>query len=185
MKIGIISDTHGNVEIWENIKNSIFKDVDIILHSGDILNPGPKNPISIGYNPSKLAQSLNESKIPILIAKGNCDSEVDQSLLNIPIEASYILYERNNLKIFVTHGHNFDEEKKLKLAKQYKINVFIYGHTHRNEIFEKEGIVFLNPGSPTIPFDNTHSVGIIEENRIYIVEIIQNKIIKEICLFKN
>ncbi|WDU82131.1 metallophosphoesterase [Caloramator sp. Dgby_cultured_2] len=63
----------------------ILKDCEVILCAGDILYHGPRNPILEGYNPIELADKINNSEIPVIIAKGNCDAEVDGMVLNVPV----------------------------------------------------------------------------------------------------
>ena len=45
MKIGIISDTHGCHERWSLAYDKYFKDADMIIHAGDVLYHGPRNPM--------------------------------------------------------------------------------------------------------------------------------------------
>ena len=89
MKIGVISDTHGHEMRWAKAYEKFFKDADMILHAGDVLYHGPRNPMLEDYNPAGLAQRINDCPIPVVIAKGNCDSEVDQMVIALPIQAPY------------------------------------------------------------------------------------------------
>ena len=79
MKIGIISDTHGHEDAWQKAFDKHFKDADLILHAGDVLYHGPRNPMKADYNPAGLAEKINHSPIPVVIARGNCDASVDAS----------------------------------------------------------------------------------------------------------
>lgn len=87
MKIGVISDTHGDLKAWSKIQETIFHDCKHIIHAGDILYHGPRNPIVEGYNSSELAKEINKLNIPIHIARGNCDADVDQMVIEKPIMA--------------------------------------------------------------------------------------------------
>ncbi len=78
MKIGVVSDTHGSLTAWQNAYNSNFQDVDWIIHCGDVLYHGPRNPLPEGYNPQTLAMDLQKIRQPIIFAKGNCDAEIDR-----------------------------------------------------------------------------------------------------------
>ena len=82
MKIGIISDTHGCHERFSLAFDKYFKDADMIIHAGDVLYHGPRNPMLSNYNPAKLAEKLNSCSMPVVICRGNCDSEVDQMVLD-------------------------------------------------------------------------------------------------------
>ena len=85
MKIGIISDTHGHEGAWTRACEKFFTGADLILHAGDVAYHGPRNPMKADYNPMGLIERINASEIPVVIAKGNCDSDVDASCLTLPI----------------------------------------------------------------------------------------------------
>jgi Predicted phosphoesterase len=104
MKIGIISDTHGHEMAWANACERFFKGADLILHAGDVLYHGPRNPMKADYNPAGLVARINSCDIPVVIAKGNCDSSVDASCIDLPIEAPYAYVVWEGLRIIVTHG---------------------------------------------------------------------------------
>jgi len=89
MKAGIISDTHGCLESFKRIYEKFLKDCDFIIHGGDVLYHGPRNKVPEEYDPAGLAEFLNAMDIPIVAASGNCDSEVDQMVLDFPVEATY------------------------------------------------------------------------------------------------
>ncbi|MDI6704106.1 MAG: phosphodiesterase [bacterium] len=180
MKIGVISDTHGNLEGWEKIMD-LFQDVDMILHAGDILNHGPANPIPSGYAPKGMIESINSCKIPILIAKGNCDSEVDELLLNIPILSPYVIFQDGGFRILVQHGHTHDEAGRIELAKKGKVDLVISGHTHLPEIKKGEGVILLNPGSSGISFYNNGipTAGLLIDQKVQIIDINSKEIIME------
>ncbi len=174
--IGVISDTHGDLISWEKVMREIFADVELILHCGDVLYHGPRNPLPPGYNPSKLAEAINNLEVPIIIAKGNCDAEVDQLVLDLPLLSPYAFLYWKNLKVLVNHGHLISAEERLRLAKRYSLDIFISGHTHQSEIKKEEGIIFLNPGSPSLPLGKAvATVATITEKEIKIVEVERRK----------
>jgi len=149
MQIGIISDTHGDCSGWQKAYEE-FQKLELILHAGDVLAPGPKNPILPTYNPTKLAELINTSNVPVMISCGNCDAEVDKTLIKFII-IEYVFLQLDNLRIIVCHGNNFPtEDERLRFAQKYKANILIFGHTHIPTLYEKEGIIFLNPGSPAV-----------------------------------
>lgn len=167
MKIGIVSDTHGNLFAWNKVVEN-FLDCELIIHCGDILAPGPKNPIPDGYNPSQLADKINSLSIPILIAKGNCDSDVDSMLLKPPI-LPFVFLQDGKKRIIAYHGH-------LPFSSiQFKADIFITGHTHIPKLEEKNGIIYLNPGSPSIPLseEKIPSYAIIDDDKITIYSLEQ------------
>ncbi|SES74059.1 phosphodiesterase [Anaerobranca gottschalkii] len=171
MKIGVISDTHGVVSVWDKVMEEFFGDVSLIIHCGDVLYHGPRNPIVEGYNPALLSQRLNSLKTPIIFAKGNCDAEVDQMVLEHPLQNPYVLMIVDGKKILAHHGHTLSYGDKIKLAQKYNIDIFITGHTHIAEIYKDGKTVFLNPGSPSLTKGEYSTVAIIESNGIKIFDI--------------
>jgi len=171
LKIGIFSDTHGDyIAIKKSLK--IFKDCDFILHCGDILNHGVFNPIKKSYNPIKSAELLNESKVPIIFCKGNCDSEVDQIAIERPIQSPVAYIFSKPFKILINHGHIISKEDFLRFVKKDGYNIVITGHTHRQSFEKIEGIFFINPGSASIPLDKKPaSIAVIEENYLCFLNI--------------
>ena len=174
MKIGIISDTHGCAETWRKVFPKYFADADLILHAGDVLYHGPRNPIPKEYNPKELADEMNNCPVPILAACGNCDAEVDAMVLNFPVQSPYAYVLAEGLRIAVTHGHNLDETTKLKLAASLKADVFISGHIHLPVLEKNEKTIFVNPGSPGMSKtkDGHGTIGLIKDNFIEIVDIV-------------
>jgi len=162
-KIGIISDTHGSLTTWKTVYQNFFKSADLILHCGDVLYHGPRNPLPVGYNPAELARDLNALTTPLVIVKGNCDAEVDQMVLDYPMEVYFRLF-LGDLRILVQHGH----APYLPAKVEKGFNLLISGHTHLPVIKKEDGLIRLNPGSPSLPKDDekTPTIALIEENQI-------------------
>ena len=78
MKIGLISDTHGNVAGWDRAVEVALEGSDLIVHCGDVLYHGPKFAPAEAYDPMTLASRINDSHVAVLIARGNGDSDVDR-----------------------------------------------------------------------------------------------------------
>jgi putative phosphoesterase len=151
MRIGVVSDTHGSVLAWRRALDNCFPQPDLILHAGDILYHGPRNPMPEGYDPAALAQAMNEAPAPVVVVRGNCDSDVDQLVLDWPIQAPYALVQQENLRIMVNHGEEITPESASELVRRYGLDIFISGHTHHPVAEATESGVLLNPGSPSLP----------------------------------
>lgn len=160
MKIGVMSDTHGSLLYLEKALN-VLHECDVILHGGDVLYHGPRNDIPKGYNPKEFISKLNEVG-NIIIAKGNCDSDVDQMVINHPIQAPFVMSQFGETRILMTHGYTESKDEVIKKAKNMGADILIIGHTHIKELYCDENLIVLNPGSTTIPKDGTHSVAIID-----------------------
>lgn len=181
MRIGIISDTHGSLSAWEKVMSSVFKDVNLIIHAGDVLYHGPRNPLPAGYDPQKLAAAINSSSIPIIISRGNCDAEIDQMLVAWPLQSPYVFLQIESLRFLVNHGHQLAPHDMQTQAERHKVQFFIFGHSHVPEIFKKNKIILINPGSPSLSKDpqKKRTVAIVEAGRACLVDIETQEIIRE------
>ncbi|MBR6396998.1 MAG: phosphodiesterase, partial [Lachnospiraceae bacterium] len=95
---------------------------------------------------------LNAYKDKILAVRGNCDADIDQVVLEFPIMAEYSYIALEDRVIYATHGHiySYDNIPPLKEG-----DIFIQGHTHVPVDYVKDGIRFLNPGSVSIPKEDS------------------------------
>lgn len=147
MKYLIISDIHGSLPRLQQVLDFYEKtQCNMLCILGDILNYGPRNGLPDGLNPKGIAELLNHFTDPIIAVRGNCDSEVDQMLLNFPIMADYALIADNGKTLFLTHGHIYNENNLPK----GKFDAFFYGHTHLWKL-EKQEMSLCNTGSITFP----------------------------------
>ena len=88
MKYFIASDIHGSAFYCEKMLKAFEKEkADKILLLGDILYHGPRNDLPKNYAPKEVIAMLNPLKDKIFCARGNCDTEVDQMVLDFPILA--------------------------------------------------------------------------------------------------
>jgi putative phosphoesterase len=179
MKIGIIADTHGCINTWEKVYNGYFFDCDYIIHAGDVLYHGPRNDIPKEYHPKQLVASLNACPIPIIIACGNCDSEVDGMVLTMPIQSPYAFIMVNGLRIVINHGHNLTDQTKREMAAKCKADVFITGHTHVPLLETYDGIIYLNPGSPAMSkrVDEIGTFAILTDTSIEILDVATGQVV--------
>ena len=93
MKYLFISDIHGSKPQLEKALNFGKKhQCDMICIAGDILNYGPRNRIPEGIDAPGIVELLNKNADQIVAVRGNCDSEVDQMLLDFPMMSDYLLY---------------------------------------------------------------------------------------------
>ncbi|ABO49277.1 phosphodiesterase, MJ0936 family [Desulforamulus reducens MI-1] len=180
MRIGIISDTHGSLFYFKKALNTLGG-CDYIIHGGDVLYHGPRNPLPEGYSPKELAEKINGMK-NIIIARGNCDADVDQMVLQHPIQSPYVFLQLGGLKILVSHGYTRDKKEYIKMARDYGADLFIYGHTHVKELNQDENLIVLNPGSTALPKDGIHSVAVIDDGNIQLINMENQEVIKELVV---
>ena len=170
MKLMFIADIHGS-EFWLDKVLDVYAkgDFDRLVILGDVLYHGPRNPLPEGYEPSGVLAKLNISSEEIIAIRGNCDSEVDQMVLNFRVlnEESHLILE--DKEFFLCHGHHLDEGKLPKLRKG---TVICHGHTHIPRIDEVENHIIFNPGSIALPKMNTpHSYGVYENGKLKVIRL--------------
>lgn len=165
MKWLIASDIHGSLYFTKKLIDQIEKEqVDRIILLGDILYHGPRNDLPKEYNPKEVIKILNEYKNKIISVRGNCDTEVDQMVLNFPILADYAILTFNNITFFATHGHLYNENNLPPLRKG---DILINGHTHIQKYKKYEDYTYINVGSVSIPKeDGYHGYTVLEKNEI-------------------
>lgn len=151
MKLFIASDIHGS-SFYCNQMIDCFKseNCDKMLLLGDILYHGPRNDLPKDYNPKQVIEMLNILANDILCVRGNCDTEVDQMVLNFPVLADYCTIFDGKLTIYATHGHHIDDIKCVPGS------VVLGGHTHIPCCEKRDGYTYINPGSVSIPKENSH-----------------------------
>lgn len=166
MKLLICSDIHGDYNSCEFIINTFHKTgCDKLLVLGDLLYHGPRNDLPSGYNPKGVIELLNKEKEYILAVRGNCDTEVDQMVLNFPILADYAYLSLDGISLFATHGHKFSISSPPPMKHG---EILLCGHTHVVKCCEfGDGNLYLNPGSVSIPKESGKKSYIIYENRTF------------------
>lgn len=154
MKIMVASDIHGSIG-WARKIIEKYKETgaDKLLLLGDILYHGPRNDLPSDYAPKEVIALLNENKKDILAVRGNCDTEVDQMVLEFPIMAEYIYVTSGDTVIFATHGHHHSDTNPPVFLPEGAI--LMTGHTHVACDVTKDGFRYMNPGSPSIPKNGT------------------------------
>lgn len=169
MKIGFISDTHGDYD--QTLKAlEVLKDCDKVYHLGDVLYHGPRNDLPKGYNPKKLAEVLKGLDY-ITYIKGNCDSDVDEMVMEKDLQQKKRVENIDGKLFLMVHGYEETLEDRIKEAKELGAVAIVTGHTHIKVLEEKDGITLLNPGSPSIPKDGSASVATYEDGVFKLVEI--------------
>lgn len=162
MKFMLASDIHGSAYYAEKMRQAyIDEKADRLILLGDLLYHGPRNDLPKDYAPKKVIEILNDIKEEILCVRGNCDTEVDQMVLDFPIMADYAVIYADGRTLYLTHGHKFNPENPPKLKKgDYLVN----GHTHIPANEDKGDFIYINPGSVSIPKAGSGHTYMIYEN---------------------
>ena len=173
MKWLIASDIHGSAYYCEKLIEAYKREqADKILLLGDVLYHGPRNDLPQGYAPKQVITMLNELKSEILCVRGNCDTEVDQMVLDFPVLADYAILvndtkasEQDGKRaripiIYATHGHVYNSGN---LPPLHSGDILLHGHTHVPACENYETHIYMNPGSVSIPKeDSPHSYMILD-----------------------
>lgn len=131
MKIGVISDTH-RMNRFIDKAIPYLKECDLIIHAGD------------NFIDSKYIHKM--TGVSMMAVRGNCDFENTEDELEFEIE---------NKNIFVCHGDKYGVKYGLEQlhekAKNICADIVIFGHTHTPAVKEKNNILYINPGSISLP----------------------------------
>lgn len=199
MKIMIASDIHGSALYCRQMLNAYEREgADRLMLLGDILYHGPRNDLPEGYAPKEVIAMLNTMKRELLCVRGNCDTEVDQMVLEFPIMADYCFLElelpveesehrntgtperlnaadqiekkRDSITVFATHGHVYNPHV---LPPMQDGDILLNGHTHIpacEEIMDMNGnsYRYLNPGSVSIPKEGSRHSYMIYEKGTFV-----------------
>lgn len=151
MKLLIASDIHGSAVWCRKLVDAFEKEgADKLLLLGDILYHGPRNPLPDGYAPKEVFEMLNPLANKIIAVRGNCDSEVDQMVLGFNVSSDYAEVYADGVKLTLSHGHRI-------VPPLGKGDVYLTGHTHVPlNVTEKEGYLHLNPGSVSLPKEDSN-----------------------------
>lgn len=118
MKIAILSDTHG---LLRPQVVECLKTADVILHGGDI-------------NKQSIVDELRQYA-PLYVVRGNNDKEWAEAL---PHDLTVTL---GGVHFYMVHN------KKEAAAELAGVDVVVFGHSHKYLQEEKDGVLWLNPGS--------------------------------------
>jgi len=166
MKYLIASDIHGSAKYCEALLQAYEREkADRLVLLGDILYHGPRNDLPEGYAPKKVIELLNAMKDRILCVRGNCDTEVDQMVLDFPVLADYAILDLGSRLVYATHGHVYNTSKLPPLGKD---DILLHGHTHIPACTGESGVLYLNPGSVSIPKEKSPHSYMTLENGLFL-----------------
>ena len=153
MRLMIASDIHGSAHYCRELLAAYEREqADKLVLLGDILYHGPRNDLPAEYAPKQVIAMLNPMAEKLLCVRGNCDTEVDQMVLDFPVLADYAVIFDGEHTLYLTHGHVYSPEHPIKGCQG---GILLGGHTHVPTVVEKEDFVYLNPGSVSIPKENS------------------------------
>ena len=165
MKLMIASDLHGSSYYCKQFVEAYHRELpEKLLLLGDLLYHGPRNDLPRDYAPKEVIAMLNPMCKDLLCVRGNCEAEVDQMVLDFPVMADYAWLSVNGLSIFATHGHLHGEKNPPPLSNSA---ILLCGHTHIPAFCKHEGFTYINPGSLSIPKENSKHSYLILDGRTF------------------
>ncbi len=179
MKLLIASDIHGSASMTRALLARFEEEgADRLLLLGDILYHGPRNDLPDEYNPKQVASLLNAYADRILCVRGNCEAEVDQMLLSFPVLAEYAIIDTGDGSVFyASHGHHADTLLPFLHGQNV---IFLQGHTHVPSWNVTDGVQVCNPGSVSIPKnDSFKSYILYVSGRMYWKELLSGNVYHE------
>lgn len=175
MKLLIASDLHGSATYCRMLTEAFAREgADKLLLLGDILYHGPRNPLPDGYSPKEVCELLTPLKERIICVRGNCEAEVDQMVLPFPCLSDYALVNADGINIYLSHGHR-------DVPPMLEGDVYITGHTHV-PLIEKTTYLHLNPGSVSLPKENSERGYIVYENRTFTFKTLEGREYRQVTV---
>lgn len=180
MKVLFASDIHGSAYFCQRLLEIYGQSgADRLILLGDILYHGPRNDLPRDYNPKQVIAMLNQYKDQIYAIRGNCDTEVDQMVLEFPILADYALLALNNKTFYATHGHKYNQDN---LPPMMPGDILIHGHTHLLKAERAGAITVLNPGSVSIPKGGNPNTYALLEDTLFTIFSLDKDVVKQMEL---
>ncbi len=159
MKYIIASDIHGSAYYCRLLRERFLEEgAEKLILLGDLLYHGARNALPREYDTLACADILNSLREHILCVRGNCDSDVDALVLDFPIESDFAVLPLGGRTLILTHGHKLP-------ARLSGGDVLVNGHFHVPAFEERDGYLYVNCGSVSIPKENSpHAYLVIEGN---------------------
>ena len=181
MKIMFASDIHGDYTCaLATVEKYKEEKAEKLILLGDILYHGPRNDLPENYAPKKVIELLNSFKDELACVRGNCDTEVDQMVLEFPILADYMLIYERGKSFFITHGHHHNTTTPPMLKEG---DILIHGHTHVLTVTPfGNNNTYLNPGSVSLPKENNPKSYMVYENGKFEIKDFEGNIIKNFII---
>ncbi len=178
MKYLIASDIHGSAYWMQRLLERIEVELpDRVVLLGDLLYHGPRNDLPRDYAPKEVIEQLKKIQPAPLCVRGNCDAEVDQMVLSFPIMADYGVLSEGEMRIYFTHGHVYNRESPLPLQPG---DVLLCGHFHVPACeLQSEGWWYLNPGSVSIPKENSMHQYLLMEDGVFTWKDLNGQLIRQ------
>ncbi len=178
MKLMFASDVHGSAYFAKKVCDTFEQQgAEKLVLLGDILYHGPRNDLPKEYNPKEVISLFNDIADKILCVRGNCDTEVDQMVLDFPVLADYAVLFIDGIFVYISHGHIYNPQNPPKVCNNA---ILINGHTHILAAEKTDFGYYLNPGSVSIPKEGNPPSYMIYEDGRFTIKSFDSEILKEL-----
>ena len=134
---GVLSDTHGSASAIDAALDRL-SGVDAFIHLGDLV--------------SDAEHIASRTGKPVHAVRGNCD-------VFSSAKGQYgteLVLEEEGVRILLVHGHAHEVDAYSTYAARLRAlelgcGALFYGHTHIPQLVQRDGLILLNPGSPSRP----------------------------------
>jgi len=148
MKILVVSDTHGRNDVmWDVIKKE--EPFDMFIHCGDL--------------ETEEWELRDRIDCAMFMVPGNNDY--------FSMLSPLVAFDIADHRAVLTHGHRYHIHSGLSslyyLARENQADIVFFGHVHVPVYEEKDGVIFINPGSLTYPrqMGRVPTYAVVEINR--------------------
>ena len=169
-KLIVTADVHGSLSSWRIIKNLFSSQQDKLAIAGDLFDTKYGSLSNLDFKPDVIKEELKKFSHDFFYVYGNCDIPSF-----FPGFETFLQFNFLQKNILLYHGH-----ATLKYSSD--IDIVITGHTHYYHLEQKNGKIFMNPGSITYPKNDVPSYGVIDKNSARIIELKTGKSLSSIKL---
>ncbi|MBI9088994.1 MAG: YfcE family phosphodiesterase [Desulfobacterium sp.] len=159
----VTADVHGSYGTWMLLK-SLLKPGDTLVVAGDLFDTRYGRPGHPDYQPETIKNDLATLGNRFCYVYGNCDIPSFY-----PGYAFDLQFSHMGKKIHLVHGHTPVSGIPSGTA------MVIQGHTHIPRLEKQENLVMFNPGSLAAPRTERYTYGIVDNNRISLMDLKQNR----------
>ena len=133
IKVGLVADTHLHDPRRHRLPEQLLDGLDgcdLILHAGDVTEAW--------------VLELLAAVAPVRVVAGNGDARIR----GLPTTLYFTFGEH---KVGLIHGHlgGGTAREAAFTTMHGRMECVVYGHSHRPEIVTREGLLMINPGSPS------------------------------------
>lgn len=155
MKIGLLSDTHNNIELTvKALRIFRSRDINRIIHAGDITSP-------------VMLDLFTDFQCTFVLGNGDIDIDgLNQKAGTLGFEAieEYSTFNLGGKKFIAFHGNNIPLFRRAVASREY--DYIIKGHTHMYENYVSNECRVINPGPLYGPDENSIAILDTDEDKV-------------------